>query len=191
MKIIKKCGGLPLAVKVMGGLLSTKSQSEGDWEAVLHHRAWSVDGLPEELDKRIYLSYEDLSPQLKQCFLYCSLFPKSTSILQRQVVPMWISEGFIQAQGGSCSHDDQLEEIANEYYKELITRNLIEPRANVITTYECTMHDVVRSFAEYMSREDSLVVQDSKQVATGSSLLVCRMSIGPARMGRSTTASVT
>ena len=107
MKIIKKCGGLPLAVKVMGGLLSTKPQSEGDWEAVLHHRAWSVDGLPEKLDKRIYLIYEDLSPELKQCFLYCSLFPKGTSILQRQVVPMWISEGFIQPQGGSrSSHDD-------------------------------------------------------------------------------------
>ena len=109
MKIIKKCGCLPLAVKVMGGLLSTKSQSEGDWEAVLHHRAWSVDGLPEEQDKPIYLSYEDLSPELKQCFLYCSLFPEGTSILQRQVVlvPMWISEGFIQPQGGShSSHGD-------------------------------------------------------------------------------------
>ena len=107
MKIIKKCGGLQLAVKVMGGLLSTKSQSEGDWEAVLNHHVWSVDGLPKELDKRIYLIYEDLSPELKQCFLYCSLFLKSTSILQRQVVPMWISEGFIQPQGGSrSSHDD-------------------------------------------------------------------------------------
>jgi len=191
MKIVRKCGGLPLAIKVMGGLLSTKPQSETDWEAVLNHRAWSVDGLPEELDKRIYLSYEDLSPQLKQCFLYCSLFPKATRILHRSVVPMWISEGFIQPQGGSSSHDDQLEEIATEYHKELITRNLIEPTKNNITGYSCTMHDVVRSFAEYMSREDSLVVQDSKQVATGSSLLVCRMSIGPARMGRSTTASVT
>ncbi|KAG2564250.1 putative disease resistance protein RGA3 [Panicum virgatum] len=160
MKIIKKCGGLPLAVEVVGGLLSTKPQSEGDWEAVLHHRAWSVDGLPEELDKRIYLSYEDLSPQLKQCFLYCSLFPKATRILERNVVPMWISEGFIQPQGGSSSHDDQLEEIATEYYKELITRNLIEPtEEHPITGYECTMHDVVRSFAEYMSREDSLVVR--------------------------------
>ena len=165
----------------MGGLLSTKPQSETDWEAVLNHRAWSVDGLPEKLDKQIYLSYEDLSPELKQCFLYCSLFPEGTSILQRQVVPIWISEGFIQPQGGSSSHDDQLEEIATEYHKELITRNLIEPtRAHTTTGYECTMHDVVRSFAEYMSREDSLVVQDSKQVATGSSLLVRRMSVGPA-----------
>ncbi|XP_066342310.1 putative disease resistance protein RGA4 [Miscanthus floridulus] len=76
MKIISKCGGLPLAIKVMGGLLSTKPRSEGDWEAVLKHHAWSVARLPKELDNAIYLSYEDLSPQLKQCFLYCSLFPK-------------------------------------------------------------------------------------------------------------------
>ena len=62
MKIISKCGGLPLAIKVMGGLLSTKPRSEGDWEAVLKHHARSVAGLPKELDNVIYLSYEDLSP---------------------------------------------------------------------------------------------------------------------------------
>jgi hypothetical protein len=76
MKIIRKCGGLPLAVKVMGAMLSARSGSECEWEAVLNHRAWSVDGLPKELDNRIYLSYEDLSPQLKQCFLYCHFFQK-------------------------------------------------------------------------------------------------------------------
>ncbi|XP_062182890.1 putative disease resistance protein RGA3 isoform X2 [Phragmites australis] len=76
MKIIRKCGGLPLAIKVMGGMLSTKYQSEREWVAVLNNPAWSVAGLPKDLDNRLYLSYQDLSPQLKQCFLYCSLFPK-------------------------------------------------------------------------------------------------------------------
>ncbi|RLN34997.1 putative disease resistance protein RGA3 [Panicum miliaceum] len=181
MKIIRKCGGLPLAVKVMGGLLSTRSQSEREWEAVLNHRAWSVDGLPMELDNRIYLSYEDLSPPLKQCFLYCSLFPKGTSIWQIKVVPMWISEGFIQPQGGSFSHDDRLEETATEYYKELITRNLIEPIEG--STVHCTMHDVVRSFAEYMAGEESLVVQDGQLAAGGSKgSLVHHMSLGPTKL---------
>jgi hypothetical protein len=62
-KIINKCGGLPLAVKVMGGLLSTRPRSKHEWEAVLNHGAWSADGLREELDTRIYLSYEDTSPK--------------------------------------------------------------------------------------------------------------------------------
>ncbi|OEL14117.1 hypothetical protein BAE44_0024864, partial [Dichanthelium oligosanthes] len=118
------------------------------------------------LDKRIYLSYEDLSPQLKQCFLYCSLFPKGTTIRIVQVIPMWISEGFIQPLNGSSSQEDQLEEIATECYHKLIMRNLIEP-SNLITRYNCTMHDVVRSFAEFMAKEDSLVILD-KQVAAGS-----------------------
>ena len=162
MKIISKCGGLPLAIKVMGGLLSTKPRSEGDWEAVLKHHAWSVAGLPKELDNAIYLSYEDLSPQLKQCFLYCSLFPKGTTIWQSDVVPMWISEGFIHPPDrSSSSYDDWLEEIANGYYQELITRNLIEPES-ALTPYSCTMHDVVRSFAEFMSKEESLMVQDEQ-----------------------------
>lgn len=81
---------------------------------------------------------------------------------------MWISEGFIQPHADrSSSHDDQLEEIATEYYQELITRNLTE-RQNPLTTYRCTMHDVVRSFAEFMAREESLLVVQSQHVASGS-----------------------
>nr|XP_034606488.1 putative disease resistance protein RGA3 isoform X2 [Setaria viridis] len=179
MKIVRKCDGLPLAVKVMGGLLSTRSRSEREWEVLLDHHAWSVVGLPKELDSRIYLSYEDLSSQQKQCFLYCSLFPKGTFIRWRHVIPMWISEGFIQPHADrSSSDDDQLEQIAIEYCKELITRNLIEAQHH-LTPYDCTMHDVVRSFAEFIAREELLVVQDM-QVASGSNdSLVRRLSIGP------------
>ncbi|WVZ48868.1 hypothetical protein U9M48_000264 [Paspalum notatum var. saurae] len=166
MEIVRRCGGFPLAVKVMGGLLSTKSQTKHEWAAVLNHRAWSVVGLPKELDNRIYMSYEDLSPQLKQCFLYCSLIPKGTPIFEGRITSMWISEGFVQPQGGSNSHDDRLEEIATDYYHELITRNLIESTS--IDRYECTMHDVVRSFAEFMAKEDSIVVYDNWQIAGGS-----------------------
>ena len=180
MKIISKCGGLPLAIKVMGGLLSTKPRSEGDWEAVLKHHAWSVAGLPKELDNAIYLSYEDLCPQLKQCFLYCSLFPKGTTIWQGQVVLMWISEGFIHPPDrSSSSYDDWLEEIADGYYQELITRNLIEPtEKSALTRYSCTMHDVVRSFAEFMSKEESLVVQDQQDDGGSKISHVRHLSIG-------------
>jgi Leucine-rich repeat (LRR) protein len=92
---------------------------------------------------------------------------------------MWISEGFILPPDESSSHEYGLEEIATEYYRELINRNLIEPTEMYsITAYRCTMHDVVHSFAEYMAREESAVVVDDKQVATCGGMLIRRLSIG-------------
>ena len=127
MDILEKCDGLPLAIKVIGGLLSTRYPSELEWKAVLESPAWSVGGLPEQLDSRLYLSYEDLSPQLKQCFLYCSLFPKGTTIIQQVITaitgqPLGESRSLHDGYGG-------LEDIAIQYYRELINRNLIEPIA--------------------------------------------------------------
>ena len=147
MEILENCDGLPLAIKVIGGLLSTRYPSEHEWKAVLNMPAWSLTGLPLELDNRLYLSYEDLSPQLKQCLLYCSMFPKGVAILQAVVTEMWISEGLIQPpdkRRSTSSHEYGLEDIATEYYRELIKRNLIEPMEGYsLTGYRCTMHDVV------------------------------------------------
>ncbi|CAN6226877.1 unnamed protein product, partial [Urochloa humidicola] len=177
MEILKRCDGLPLAIKVVGGLLSTKYPSPSEWKDVLDHPAWSVVGLPQELDKRLYLSYEDLAPQLKQCFLYCALFPKGTCISQDVVIRMWISEGFIQAPGSSHD-DDRLEYVAAEYHRGLIKRNLIQPEKGYsFTGSRCSLHDVVRSFAEYMAREEMLVVRDDAQAA--GSGIVRRLSIAP------------
>jgi Leucine-rich repeat (LRR) protein len=95
---------------------------------------------------------------------------------------MWISEGFIHPQDRSSSDNDRLEEIADGYCQELITRNLIEPtKESSVSKYYCTMHDVVRSFAEFMSKEESLVVQN-EQVGDGSRHShVRRLSIGPTK----------
>ncbi|KAL6908009.1 hypothetical protein ACP4OV_002179 [Aristida adscensionis] len=181
LQILRKCDGLPLAIKVMGGLLSTKFPNEREWKEVLESPAWSVAGLPQELDSRLYMSYEDMSPQLKQCFLYCSVFSKSKLIILTTITNMWVSEGFIQPLDRSnISQDDRLEEVAIEYYQELITRNLIEPTEEYsLSGYRCTMHDVVRSFAEFMAGEELLMLVQNRQAATDGSGLVRRLSIGP------------
>ncbi|KAL6654497.1 hypothetical protein ACP70R_007962 [Stipagrostis hirtigluma subsp. patula] len=164
----------------MGGLLSTRCPNQRDWEDVLSDPAWSVSGLPLELDNRIYMSYADLTPQLKQCFLYCSLFPKGTSIWNFRTIPMWISEGFIRPQVRNISHDDdRLEELATKCYQDLITRNLIEPTQSASRTgYECTMHDVIRSFAQFIARDELLVVQDDQVKDSGNDCFVRRLSVG-------------
>jgi hypothetical protein len=151
LQIIQKCDGLPLAIKVMGGLLCQKEKERCDWEKVQSDYIWSVSRMPEELNYAIYLSYEDLSPCLKQCFLHFSLKPKKIIAGVNQIVGMWISEGFVHG------NSDRLEELGREYYKELILRNLIEPDNNKPGQYVSHMHEVVRSFALFVARNEALV----------------------------------
>ena len=120
MSIIEKCDGLPLAVKVIGGLLRQRNTRQSDWKNVLNDSTWSVSQMPEELNYAIYLSYQDLHPGLKCCFLHYTLLPKSTVFWDEQVVAMWISEGFVHG------NSKDLEVLGKEYYDQLIARNLLD-----------------------------------------------------------------
>jgi len=153
LKIIQKCGGLPLAVKVMGGLLRERGGLRRDWQQVLDK--WSIAEMPQELSNAVYLSYEDMPSYLKPCFLYYSLLPKSRVFTLDQVVGMWMSEGFIHGNSGD------LEELGRDYYKELASRNLIEPDKSFNNLWVCHMHDVVRSFAQYMTKDESLIAHSA------------------------------
>uniref|UniRef100_A0A0D9XVP4 Rx N-terminal domain-containing protein n=1 Tax=Leersia perrieri TaxID=77586 RepID=A0A0D9XVP4_9ORYZ len=90
MQIIQRCDGLPLAVKVMGGLLRRREKRAADWEQVLQDFIRSVP--PDELNDAIYLSYQDLNPCLRQCFLHYSLLPKNVDLEDDTVVGMWYLE---------------------------------------------------------------------------------------------------
>ncbi|TVU26664.1 hypothetical protein EJB05_29219, partial [Eragrostis curvula] len=164
MGIIEKCDGLPLAVKVMGGHLLKKNRRRSDWEAVLKDLVWSVSQMPEKLYNAIYLSYQDLDPPLKLCFLYFSLLPKSEDFDVDEIVGMWISEGIVHG------NIYDLEKIGREYYDELILRNLIEPDTNYADQLVCSMHDVVRSFAQYVARYEALVAGQSSKIDITSKL---------------------
>uniref|UniRef100_A0ACD5TGT5 Uncharacterized protein n=1 Tax=Avena sativa TaxID=4498 RepID=A0ACD5TGT5_AVESA len=159
MKIIKQCDGLPLAIKVMGGLLSTRRPSEREWEIVLNKNLeWEEYGSHEELNYSVHLSYDDLSPEQKQCFLYYSLFPKDSDFTEYRAISMWISEGFVQPDERSESGQVDLKEIGAEYHRELVARNLLDPDESSESGRVYIMHDVVRSFAQFVAREEALVI---------------------------------
>ncbi|TVU23010.1 hypothetical protein EJB05_32736, partial [Eragrostis curvula] len=93
--IIRNCGSLPLAIKAIGGLLRTKRATAHEWNGVLHDPAWKTDGSHHDLNIALQLSYEDLPPELKQCFIYYSLIPNGLEIPRDVIVYMWMSEGFL------------------------------------------------------------------------------------------------
>ncbi|BAH95439.1 Os11g0676960 [Oryza sativa Japonica Group] len=152
IEIVRKCGCLPLAIKVIARVLASKEQTENEWKKILSKNAWFMNNLPNDLRGALYLSYDELPHHLKQCFLYCSVYPEDANIYRDDLTRMWIAEGFIEDHGGQL-----LEETADEYYYELIHRNLLQPDGLYYDHSSCKMHDLLRQLACYLSREECFV----------------------------------
>ncbi|KAL6012998.1 hypothetical protein ACLOJK_003488 [Asimina triloba] len=142
-KIVAKCGGLPLAIRVTGGLLSTKEETERAWQNVLGslNRHLFQESLCMQI---LTLSYHDLPGYLKPCFLYFGIFPEDSVIDVEKLIRLWIAEGFIQR-----GEWESKEDTAEEWLKELVSRSMIQ----VVdweydgTIVRCRIHDLLREFA--------------------------------------------
>ncbi|XXG71146.1 hypothetical protein AAC387_Pa07g0467 [Persea americana] len=92
-KILAKCGGLPLAILVLGGLLSKKDKTFGAWSKVLESVNRHLTESSDRCRDILALSYWDLPYYLKPCFLYLGLFPEDQEIDSSRLIHMWIAEG--------------------------------------------------------------------------------------------------
>ncbi|XP_057767423.1 putative late blight resistance protein homolog R1A-10 [Salvia miltiorrhiza] len=167
--IAKQCGGVPLAIVVIGGILVEKfssSDMKAEWEKV---SASVSSHLNSDKQKRteniILLSYNKLSYNLRDCFLYLGMFPEDSEISAWRLIHLWIAEGFIQQE-----FDKSLEEVAEEYLGELIARNLVmvdktKAKGDVKT---CRVHDMIREFCKSQAAfAKQNLYQEVKKTAEG------------------------
>ncbi|CAL5331138.1 unnamed protein product [Camellia sinensis] len=151
-KIVKKCKGLPLAARTLGGLLHCKEQDE-EWEDVLHSKIWD---LPQESDilPALRLSYHHLPSHLKQCFAYCSIIPNDYEFEEEELVLLWMAEGFIQKQ-----RKKQMEDVGGEYFQELLSRSFFQPSSTGKSS-KFVMHDLINDLAQVVARDTCLRLDD-------------------------------
>ncbi|PKU82951.1 putative disease resistance protein RGA3 [Dendrobium catenatum] len=147
LEIVKRCRGLPLAIKAIAGVLSSKPRTKKAWKFFLNDNAWSIYNLPRELSGALYLSFEDLPSYLKQCFLYFSLYPEDAWLDLHEFAQLWVAEGFITKQ-----RDSLTENLAEECFNELLNRNLLLPKNDY---GKCQMHDVIRSLAIFLCKDET------------------------------------
>ncbi|XP_022731546.1 disease resistance protein RPM1-like isoform X2 [Durio zibethinus] len=160
-KLVEKCEGLPLAIVALGGLMSSK-KSIAEWRGVYDNLNWELsNNAALELVKAIsLLSYHDLSFRLKQCFLYCCMFPEDYAISRKRLIRLWMAEGFLEQ-----VKDVPPEAVAESYLTELISRSLLQVvwRNYFGRPKAFKMHDLIREFALIISKEEKLVaVSDGK-----------------------------
>ncbi|PQM42687.1 disease resistance protein RPM1-like [Prunus yedoensis var. nudiflora] len=121
--IISRCGGLPLAIVAISGLLQTKGEDVSQWRKLLDSLSSELESNPHltNITKILSFSYYDLPYQLRSCFLYFGTYPENRTIKCSRLIRQWIAEGFIKEQRGKT-----LEDVAEEYLTELIQRSLVQ-----------------------------------------------------------------
>ncbi|XP_058112935.1 disease resistance protein RPP8-like [Magnolia sinica] len=150
-KIVAECGGLPLAIAVIGGVLSRKEKSVNDWYKVLTSLKWHLSESEDAISGILALSYHDLPYYLKFCFLYFGAFPEDSEIKVDNLIKLWIAEGFVQQRG-----EEELEDVAEDYVEELINRSMIQVaiRKTNGTAMTCRIHDLLRDLSIANAKEE-------------------------------------
>ncbi|PIN19071.1 Apoptotic ATPase [Handroanthus impetiginosus] len=147
-QIVKKCGGVPLAIVVIVGMLRERGISEFSWNGVLHSIG---ENASDEYSQIFGLSYKDLPTFLKPCFLYFGNFPEDYEFSSSEVVRLWMAEKFIPRVGG----DWEPEDVGVDYIGKLEARNLIQvvKRGHDGRVKKFRIHDLLHSLCVNMGRE--------------------------------------
>ncbi|EMS53151.1 Disease resistance RPP8-like protein 3 [Triticum urartu] len=162
-EILKKCGGLPLAIITIASLLaSRRERSRSDWENIKNSLGaqFAINPTLKGMRSILNLSYMNLPLHLRTCFLYLGMYPEDYEIQRDDLVRKWIAEGFV-----SNLHGANLEDVGISYFNELVNRSLIQH----VMTYNgvcCKVHDMMLDLILSKCAEDnfSSVAYTSKEM---------------------------
>ncbi|KAL7194776.1 hypothetical protein ACSBR1_035083 [Camellia fascicularis] len=145
-EIVKKCRGLPLAIKALGSLMQFK-RSESEWLSVKESEIWDLPDDGSGILPSLRLSYEALPPHLRQCFAYCCIFPKDYRMEKDMLIGMWMANDFIPSKGKMTLH------IGDKIFKDLVWRSFLEDvEENKDGRIFCRMHDLMHDLAQCIMR---------------------------------------
>ncbi|GAB4836863.1 hypothetical protein Ancab_001778, partial [Ancistrocladus abbreviatus] len=177
--MIRKCGGLPLAIVTLAGLLRTKYRLD-EWEYVnriLSSKLLKLKG-PAHYGKSVYetfqLSYLDLPHYLKPCFLYLALTPEDAEIPTGMLTRMWIGEGFV-THDPSSDGNESLEDLAEQFLLELICRCMVQIAGRSNSTGKvksCRLHDLMRDFCMTKAKEQCFLKVFSRTTQSDSAMTI-------------------
>nr|KYP39586.1 Putative disease resistance RPP13-like protein 1 [Cajanus cajan] len=150
--IVKKCKGLPLAVQSLGGMLRRKHDAR-DWNDILNSDIWELEC---NIIPALRISYHYLPPQLKRCFVYCSLYPKDYEFQKNELILLWMAEDLLKPGKTGKS----LEEVGCEYFDYLVSRSFFQHSRNGTWDNDFVMHDLMHDLATSLGREFYLRSED-------------------------------
>ncbi|GLT90100.1 hypothetical protein SLE2022_080520 [Rubroshorea leprosula] len=149
-EIAKRCSGLPLVAKTLGGMLRFKKTSD-DWKNILDSDKWQVDLVEKEVYVPLLLSFYDLPSAVRRCFLYCSIFPKDFLIVREDVIYQWMAQGYLISDKNA-----EMEITGAEFFDCLVERSFFQDLEIFEdgSIWRCKIHDITVDFARFLMRNE-------------------------------------
>ncbi|XP_027334463.1 putative disease resistance protein RGA3 [Abrus precatorius] len=169
-EIAKRCNGVPLAVKSLGGLLRGQNE-ESEWEDVLRGDFWELCEEQDSIMPILKLSYHILSPEMRQCFAYCSLYPKDSEILKDELIELWMAQDYLK-----CSTVKQrMEDVGNQFVKMFLMNSFFQDAKRSDEYGEIIsfkMHDLMHDLAMLVAGNDYCYLDSKAKKVEGSPMHV-------------------
>ncbi|GKU88524.1 hypothetical protein SLEP1_g2776 [Rubroshorea leprosula] len=153
-EIVKKCKGLPLAAKILGGLLRGKVNDD-EWKNMLRRKIWDLLEERGGIIPALKLSYHHLPSHLKRCFAYCAILPKGYEFDKNELVLLWMAEGLI----GQAPEEKQVWDKGLAYFHDLLSRCFFQRSNSNKTLF--VMHDLINDLAQSVAGEICFHFEDN------------------------------
>jgi len=152
----RECGGLPLALKVIGSAMFPK-KLPADWKFQLKKLTESRMHEPSVVGKlytRLKIGYDCLSDddwRLKRCFIYFAAFPEDFAISFNEILWDWVGEGLVPDYAGDDPGGD-----AHSLLNKLLERCFIEKK--VVSNEDGYLRYKGLHLKKLLSNEDSYMM---------------------------------
>ncbi|KAJ3676622.1 hypothetical protein LUZ60_004034 [Juncus effusus] len=151
---VKRCDGLPSALLMLGRILSERNSTYNSWIELLENHEWfgkGKDGL-----NPIVSMYYELTFDLKLCFLYLATVVEGGEINSKELLRMWVAEGFVHK---GKDETESVEFVAKNMLEELGDRSVISvterSSSGAIKTFR--LHRLFRELAIRLGKETNFM----------------------------------
>ncbi|XP_061339400.1 disease resistance protein RGA2-like [Gastrolobium bilobum] len=155
-EIVKKCGGLPLALRTLGSSLFLKVDKQ-EWECVRDNDIWNLPQKQGDILPAIKLSYDQLPSYLKPCFACFSFSPKDFAFNNLIVTRLWLALGFLPSPNKNKTSED----VCIELLCELQSRSFLQDFSDYGTACSFKLHDLVHDLAMYVAKDEFQLINSS------------------------------
>uniref|UniRef100_M8C6C5 Putative disease resistance protein RGA3 n=1 Tax=Aegilops tauschii TaxID=37682 RepID=M8C6C5_AEGTA len=181
--IVKKCKGVPLAVRSLAFVLKLK-EGVDEWEDIRDSHLWELEEKQDisfdSVLPSLKLSFQHMSATLKLCFVYCSVFPKGSYIDKDLLIQQWIALGFIR-----LNESFHPERRGEEYVKQLLGMSFLQiSTTQTPITRKCIeapnvfrLHDLVYDLARSLAMVDLLFLDTESNLKVSSTHSDCRYAV--------------